>query len=848
MIMKKIRRFFFTSAVCVLLSMTVTQKRSDITWDPHPDPSPSEAMSALDFWTAQRAYPQKTIPDDGFYKAYEFTNKRLKKGEKNLNAEDTWTSIGPANRGGRTIAMAVDPQNPDVIYAGAASGGLWRLTMQSSSYMWEYIDTGFPVLGVNAIAIDPNHSDIIYIGTGEVYGYQNSDGGLYVRTTRGSYGIGLLKTTDGGDTWTKSIDWSYHQQRGILCIRINPLNSDVIYAGTTEGTYKSNDGGQTWEQVHSALMTVDIAIDPEDTNIVYISCGNFASNDYGIYRSMESGNPGTWTKIDLELPSFWDGKTMLAIYRASPNIIYADVANAFNTIGLYRSTDYGDHWTLLTNKDYAWYQGWFAHYIRVNPVDNNKILCAGVNFFMSTDGGRNLRSIGGMHVDHHAYADHPTDPNIIYFGNDGGVYRTLDGGYTFHELNDGYVTAQFYNGFSSSATDPNLALGGLQDNGTIMYQGTQQWRNWVLGGDGAFTGINTENDSIMYGSSQNLNLYRSSDRGNTWYNIAGQFKDRPVCFIAPYVLSPSHPWILYAGKDLIYRSEDDGENWTPTNEDRALNYYAILSIGVSHTNPDVVYAATVPTTYHRAEVFASTDGGDNWTNMTGSLPDRYYVDLQVSPHDDRVVYATLSGFGSSHLFRTEDGGESWLDIGNGLPDVPTPAVIIDPEDYNHIYVGNDLGVYVSTDYGESWTEFKEGMPTAVLVMDLSISPSNRKLRAVTHGNGVFERTLLASTSVPDDGSTDRIVTAELHQNYPNPFNPSTQIAFTLSKPSYVTLKIYNTKGQMIRTLIANGYPAGRFTVQWAGKDNHGRPVPGGVYMVRLKTNHYTLTKKMTLIR
>lgn len=180
--------------------------------------------------------------------------------------------------------------------------------------------------------------------------------------------------------------------------------------------------------------------------------------------------------------------------------------------------------------------------------------------------------------------------------------------------------------------------------------------------------------------------------------------------------------------------------------------------------------------------------------------------------------------------------------------MPTPAVIIDPEDRNHIYVGNDLGVYVSTDYGESWTELKEGMPTAALVMDISISPSNRKLRAVTHGNGVFERSLLASTSVPDDGSTDRIVTAELHQNYPNPFNPSTQLAFTLSKPSYVTLKIYNTKGQMIRTLIANGYPAGRFTVHWAGKDNHGRPVAGGVYMVRLQTNHFTLTKKMTLIR
>ena len=190
----------------------------------------------------QREYPGKVIPKYAFYDAFEKSRLILNKGEIALKPDDTWQSIGPTNQGGRTIALAVDPQNADVIYAGAASGGLWRLTFTGTNqYEWEYIDTGFPVLGVNSIAVDPRDSDVIYIGTGEVYGYQNSIGGLYVRTTRGSYGIGLLKTTDRGKTWTKSIDWSYDQRRGILSLELNPLNPDIVFAGTTEGTFKSTD-------------------------------------------------------------------------------------------------------------------------------------------------------------------------------------------------------------------------------------------------------------------------------------------------------------------------------------------------------------------------------------------------------------------------------------------------------------------------------------------------------------------------------------------------------------------------------------------------------------------------------
>ncbi|MFC1477350.1 FlgD immunoglobulin-like domain containing protein [candidate division KSB1 bacterium] len=812
--------------------------------------SPSDAMNALNFWTAQRAYPHGAIPGDAFYKAYEETHALLLNKGNRLNAPDMWETIGPKNRGGRTIALEVDPNDPNIVYAGAATGGLWRLTITTATdYLWEYIDTGYPVLGVNSIVVDQSNSDNIIIGTGEVYAYQNSNMGLYSRLTRGSYGIGLLKTTDGGSTWTKpaDLDWSYEQERGVLALEINPLDPDKVFAGTTEGTYKTLDGGLTWTLVHSKLMAVDIEINPVDTNIVYVSCGNLNSPESaGIYRSTDSGE--TWQKKSTGLPSDWGGKTLLNIYKAQPNIIYADVADALEGIGLYRSANNGDSWSQVLSHDHASYQGWFAHYVRVNPADNSKIISAGVNYYVSSNGGTSFSSVSGMHVDHHAFADHPTDPETVFFGNDGGVYRSTDGGYTFDEMNDGYITAQFYNGFSSSFLTPDLALGGLQDNGTIMYTGSLDWVKGVMGGDGAFTAINTVNDKIMYASSQNLNFSRSTNGGEYWRSMTGSFTGDDACFIAPYFLCESQPWIMYAGEDIIYKTENSGENWAAMNHGEALNGNAICAIGLSPVNPDYVYAATVPKTSERAEVFGSTDGGITWTDITGTLPDRYYIDLIVSPHSEDVVYISLSGFGSSHLYRSEDAGLTWVDIDGGLlPDVPTNAVAIDPQYHEHIYVGNDLGVYVSTDYGATWSVFSDQMPTAVIVMDLSISPSNGKIRAVTHGNGVYERTLLPGTVAAEE-QAEAPKSNALGKNYPNPFNPVTRINFTVADPSYVTIKVYDMTGREVRTLTANGYPAGDFTVDWDSKNNFGNLVASGTYFYQMKVGNTVNTKRMTLVR
>ena len=450
--------------------------------------------------------------------------------------------------------------------------------------------------------------------------------GSHQRNTRGSYGIGILKSTDGGKTWKKSLDWSYEQQRGVQAMRLHPTTPDTIFAATSEGVYRSRDAGASWEQVHMTVMAVDLVIHPTNPETVFVSCGNLGSPGGGIYRSTTGGAPGSFQKLAGGLPASWRGKTMLAISQSPPISVWADVANESGSLGLYRSDNNGDSWTAVnTTTNWASIQGWYSHFVRVHPKDNARLLVGGVDFYGSSNGGATLDTRGGMHPDHHCFADHPTDPETVYICNDGGVYQSTDGGMTFRSMSNGLLTAQFYNGFSSSPRDPNLALGGLQDNRSIMYTGTPNWRP-ILGGDGGFTAINPMNDSILYGSIFFLQISRSRDRGQSFTAISDGLQGG-ACFMAPFFLAPSQPNILYGGKTFLYKSTNEGDSWAQMNGARPLNGNPIIAIGVSPEDASTVYAATVPGSGRRAQVFASSDGGQTVSDVTGSLPDRYYIDL-----------------------------------------------------------------------------------------------------------------------------------------------------------------------------------------------------------------------------
>lgn len=712
-------------------------------------------------------------PNRFFYEAFE-RMKREARGEKKLQANDQWLSIGPINQAGRTISLALHPANPSILYAGSASGGLWRLTMTGSgfdSYNWERVPTGFPVLGVGAIAINPKNPDIIYVGTGEVYGYAGVDGdlfGSYWMRIRGNYGIGVIKTTDGGRTWTKCLDWTQSQSRGVLSLAIDPQNPDTVLAATTEGVFKSADAGLTWNYVLAVIMSVDVKIDPNNPKSIFVSCGNLGSFGNGIYRSVDGGD--SWIKLTKGLPDSWTGKAKLDLFPSFPSIIYADVCNQWERIGLYSSQDNGESWQLISDMagiDLTENQGYFSHFVRVNPVNRSKVFMAKVGCQYSEDGGKTFLGTDlniydfimdptKPHVDMHAFANYPGHPDVFFLGCDGGVFVTEDGGITFKGLNDRYVSTQFYPGLAVSDTDQNLAAGGMQDNGSAIYHGHPDWQLSVTLGDGGHAAIDPLDNNIIYASSQRLRIQRSDtgfSQEDDWQYatpfLLGDPDRQPhgnqesVAFIAPFILAEHDK--LYAATSYVYRSEDGGRTWKATNADLPLNELPVVAMAVAKSNTEVVYAATAPYNPEavRAELFVTKNGGLSWTNATANLPRSYIVDIAVSPVNPDIAYVTLSGYGGSPLYRTRNAGSSWEDIGSALPNIPTSAVAIDPEDHRVIYIGNDLGVWVSTDFGLSWNVFRMGLPEAVMVMDLSISKESRLLRAATHGNGVYERSLLA---------------------------------------------------------------------------------------------------------
>ncbi|MHC4429763.1 MAG: hypothetical protein ACYS0D_14350, partial [Planctomycetota bacterium] len=442
-----------------------------------------------------------------------------------------------------------------------------------------------------------------------------------------------------------------------------------------------------------------------------------------------------------------------------------------NFTWLLRSNDFGSTFTLRNTTDYSRWQGWYSHDVAVHPLDPNTIICIGIDIWKSTNGGLTLTQKsdfwqfftgdlppGGpegtplySHADHHDVVWHPTDPDIFYVANDGGVFRSLDGGETYEGANGGYQTQQFYNGSYCSATDPDLAMGGLQDNASVIYRGEGHWTRWVLGGDGGWCAIHPTNPNIVYATAQFLYVGVSVDGGASFSIISPPDLGGPVTFLAPFVLAPSSPSILYAGSNYFFKSFDGGSQWFIGQQGVEIDGNPILLLAVSPQNDDVVYLATAPFV-DRGRVHRTLDGGSNFTDLTGTLPDRYPADLAVDPTDEATVYLTLSGFGSSHVFRSSDYGDTWVDIdGGALPDVPTTAVVVDPLFPDHVYVGNDIGVYFTHNDGVTWVQLAEGLSEAVLAHELNVSPVNRKLRLFTHGSGAFERDLVGDCPADLDG-------------------------------------------------------------------------------------------------
>lgn len=805
----------------------------------------------------QRAYPDPGNINEKFYNGW-LQAKAMQDAElyrqQDINGfRGNWMGIGPSqNIGGRILCLAIDPRNGNNLFAGSASGGIWRSsTGGTGTTAWRPIQTGFPLLGVSSIIIDPANSNIIYAGTGEVYRADTSNIGFNVWKARGTYGIGIIKSIDNGNSWTQVFNKSMSGLFGVQMLKFDPLNSNIVYACTTDGLYRSLNAGSSWTCILNKIYVTDVAIHPTNTNQLVVAVGNLQNTDKGIYRSTDGG--ATWTKITAGLPASIEGFIRLDNVSASPNVIVASIGRSAGTSQneLYRSTDFGVTWSVLSNSNHCQYQFWFAHDVALNPSDANHLMMGGVPLY-SFRLPSSRTSIGGVHADIHDIEFDPSNNNNVYVACDGGVYKSVNGGTSFSMINGGLQAVQFYASLAVSPGNPNIIIGGLQDNGVVRYNGSG-WTS-VAGGDGGPCVFHPTNSSTVFASNDARRLMRSTNGGtsfpsevlSSWAFAA----DSRTGFMAPVAISRSNPSIVYVASDNLHKSTSGGTagSWTGNSYTSATNYIearnkTAIALAVSPVNANKLYVSTSPFAQYDNDVnnlyvnmppniLKTINGGLSFTSIKNTLPDRFVMDFAISPSNDDSVWIVLGGFGTSHVYVSGNGGATWTNRGVGLPDVPHNAIMIDPRDPSIIYVGNDVGVYVSSNRGLTWSDYNFGLWDATLVMDL-VPTSNNKIVAATHGKGVFISDLLlvplsfnptdSNIVYPRTPVKEKIIIAG------NPFNNELNIKLTARRKETIAMNLFSSSGQLLKQkqfAVNTGNNTLRFdTLQ---------QLPNGIYLLEIK--------------
>lgn len=638
-----------------------------------------------------------------------------------------WQPIGPeqlptVSMGsiGRLTAIAIDPTNSAVIYVGGAQGGVWKTVNGGAS--WVPLTDGECSLAMGSIAIDPVDTDILYAGTGE----QHFSADSY-------YGCGVLRSEDGGSTWTQLGTTEF------LRAKISRLVIDQSTAGTVattrvhvasdNGLYRSEDGGATWSLRLSGTFT-DLVIDPSNQFVLYA-----AQHSTGIFKSADGGT--SWVPVNSGFGTSV-ARINLAIAASAPDTLYASAQSGTGSdlAGIWRTTNRAATWSQLSATGASCgNQCWYDQTIAVAPDDPSVVYFGGVSLYKSTDGGSTFNDIrSGIHVDQHYITFDPADSLTVFVGNDGGIFRSTNGGTSWTSLNTNLALTQFYSGISLHPTNPLVVLGGTQDNGTLEWNGAPAW-DWVLGGDGGFTAIDQQNPITRYGETQwttNSGFAgpRRSDGGSFQRKVTGIDESDRALFIPPIVMDPVDSRTLYFGTFRIYKTTDRAETWTPISSDITAGG-RISAIAPAATNRGVIYTGASDGTVRR-----TNDSGGVWSLITQGLPVRHIKDIAVDRADWQTAYLVVSGFGTGHVFRTTNAGATWQDGSGNLPDIPVNAVVADPTDRGTAIIGTDLGVFITSDTGATWTPLTNGMPN-VAVFDIAYNVNTGVLIAGTHGRGMF---------------------------------------------------------------------------------------------------------------
>lgn len=750
-----------------------------------------------------RAYPDAYVDPV----AYNAVVKEAFAANSTTRDEQSWLVEGPGNIGGRINCCTIEPGNPNTMYVGNASGGIFKTT--DGGLNWFPVFDAQPYLAIGAITIDPSDHQTIWAGTGDL----NISGYPFI-------GDGIYKSSDGGLNWTHM---GLTAQSIISKIIVDPSNADIIYAATMgipffesadRGLYKSTDGGLNWNQVlfvDEDAGIIDMVMSPADPQILYAASWNRIRNNqstvvYGpdahIYKSTNGGN--TWTTLTNGLPSFNTCRIGLAISQQNPSKLYAMIVDTTLVLqGVYKTTNGGSSWTNATgNFDNGIFgtQGWYFGKIYVNPSNDNQLYIPGVDLQKSFDGGSSWSSATPLWWTYEVHADgHYIDfvnGNTFYYCTDGGMYKTTDNCTSWSDAED-IPNTQFYH-VAYNPFQPEQVFGGAQDNGTTGGNASaiNTWER-IYGGDGFKPVFDPVNGNLFYVETQYGGLAYTNNGGLSFDDFTNgiDFNDR-LSWDMPYIMSPLNHTIFFCGTYRVYkRTGAPNGTWTAISSDLTDGviygdrFHVITTLAQSSLNEDYLYAGTSD-----GNVWRSVDGS-SWINSTAGLPDRYVTAILASPNQTNAVYVTHSGYKYNdfipHIHKSLNNGQIWIDISGDLPQWAINDVLVFPGNEEVIFAATDGGVYYTEDGGTKWYRLGNNMPV-MAVYDIELNPATNRLLAGTFARSIWTIDISNLTGINEQ--------EEYHSQVHSYPNPATDILMMeLNSTGKSTLHIYDSKGVIVLT-------------------------------------------------
>ncbi len=685
--------------------------------------------------------------------------------------------VGPF-RGGRSVAVAGVPSQPNTYYFGAVGGGVWKTT--DSGANWSPVSDGFfKTSSVGALAVAGSDPNIIYVGMGEACVRGNA-----------SNGDGVYKSLDGGKTWRHmGLDQTYH----IGAVRVHPKNPDIVYVaalghlwGPNEerGVYRSTDGGATWKQVLTRgpdAGAVDLAMDPGNPRVLYASFWQVRRNPYhfdsggpgsGLWKSTDGGDH--WTDISRApgLPRGVLGRIGVTVSPANPDRVWALVEAADG--GVFRSDNAGRTWTKVNDQNILRQRAWYYSHIFADPQSADTVYALNTGMYRSIDGGRTFTPIRTPHGDNHDLWIAPDNPQRMIESNDGGANITSDGGHTWSSIMN-QPTAQFYR-VALDNDFPYHIYGAQQDNSTVRIDSRtagfgiteSDWYD-VGGGESGWIAPDPRDSEIVYagsydglitrqdhrtGQSRNVNAWPDNTMGYGVEAMKYRFQ-----WSYPIAFSPHDPKTLYIGANVLLKSTNEGQSWEAISPDLTRNDKSKMGTSggpITQDNTSVEYYCTIFTFMESPVtkgliwvgsddglVHVTRDGGKNWSNVTPKdLPEWSQINsIDASAHDPGTAYVAATMYKSDdfrpYLYKTTDYGKTWKKIVNGIPDHSfTRVVREDPNRKGLLIAGTEYGLYISFDDGETWKPFQLNLPVTPIT-DVAFQKRENELVVATQGRSFY---------------------------------------------------------------------------------------------------------------